>query len=58
MAVYGRVGSVIIKCTCPSGDVGVCVDQVVERDLDGSGSGFVEGGELGPCASFREGGPV
>ena len=50
------MGDAIAECACPSGDVGV--DQIVERDLDRTGSGFEEGGELSPRASFGEGGPI
>ena len=52
------MGDAIVECACPSGHVGVCVDQIAERDLDRTGSGFEEGGELSPRASFGEGGPI
>ena len=46
------MGNAIVECACPSGDVSVCVDQIIKGDLNRSGSGFEKGGELSPRASF------
>ena len=52
MAVYRGVRDAVFVFVGPSGDVCVCVDQIIERDFDRSGSCFVKGEELGSSPTF------